>query len=292
MGAKVNELQLIEGGKDVRDKFIGKVEILERMKELSLLPDGENANTEMVAEFYGVSKSTIESVVEDNRNEVIEDGYNVLKGAELKIFKGNTLQGCNLNNKLKYARQIALFPRRAILRVGMLLRDSEVAKQVRTYLLNVEEIASPTQKETARKPAWTTEEDLIVLNSVLMSVNNDGTLTEGLKEASQKLNRKFSTVNSRWQYSIRHVADKEVLDKIKSNVDRHMKKDRSDENEANELRLEIGYQIDSVYRENCELKKENEILKSDNEKLKRMYKKLKSEHTTVIAYPNGKTHRL
>lgn len=33
---------------------------------------------------------------------------------------------------------ILLFTRRAILRVGMLLRDSEVAKEVRTYLLNVE----------------------------------------------------------------------------------------------------------------------------------------------------------
>lgn len=32
-----------------------------------------------------------------------------------------------------------LFPKRAILRVGMLLRDSEVAKEVRTQLLNIEE---------------------------------------------------------------------------------------------------------------------------------------------------------
>ncbi|MGE1009234.1 hypothetical protein [Bacillus cereus] len=32
-----------------------------------------------------------------------------------------------------------IFPKRAILRVGMLLRDSEVAKEVRTQLLNIEE---------------------------------------------------------------------------------------------------------------------------------------------------------
>ncbi|MCC2363915.1 Bro-N domain-containing protein [Bacillus cereus] len=32
-----------------------------------------------------------------------------------------------------------LFPKRAILRVGMLLRDSEVAKEVRTQLLNIKE---------------------------------------------------------------------------------------------------------------------------------------------------------
>ena len=34
---------------------------------------------------------------------------------------------------------IILFPKRAILRMGMLLRDSEVAKEVRTQLLNITE---------------------------------------------------------------------------------------------------------------------------------------------------------
>ncbi|WP_242479850.1 hypothetical protein [Bacillus cereus group sp. N21] len=41
-------------------------------------------------------------------------------------------------NKIGYRRN-GLFPKRAILRVGMLLRDSEVAKEVRTQLLNIEE---------------------------------------------------------------------------------------------------------------------------------------------------------
>lgn len=36
-------------------------------------------------------------------------------------------------------RDLRVFPRRAILRVGMLLRDSDVAKNVRTQLLNIEE---------------------------------------------------------------------------------------------------------------------------------------------------------
>lgn len=39
-------------------------------------------------------------------------------------------------------RNNLLFPRRTILRVGMLLRDSEVAKEVRTQLLNIEEKSS------------------------------------------------------------------------------------------------------------------------------------------------------
>lgn len=39
---------------------------------------------------------------------------------------------------------LVLFPKRAILRVGMLLRDSEIAKEVRTRLLDVFHDASET----------------------------------------------------------------------------------------------------------------------------------------------------
>ena len=34
-------------------------------------------------------------------------------------------------------RGMKLFPKRAILRVGMLLRDSEIAKEIRTRLLDI-----------------------------------------------------------------------------------------------------------------------------------------------------------
>ena len=43
-------------------------------------------------------------------------------------------------------RGIRVFPRRAILRVGMLLRDSVIAKEVRTQLLNIEEKSSDEVK--------------------------------------------------------------------------------------------------------------------------------------------------
>ena len=47
--------------------------------------------------------------------------------------------GFGLSSKTQ--RSLRLIPRRAILRIGMLLRDSHVAKTVRSYLLNVEEEA-------------------------------------------------------------------------------------------------------------------------------------------------------
>lgn len=61
-----------------------------------------------------------------NRDELEEDGYRVVIRSEFERFYGDPA-----NLIAPQARQIALFPRRAVLRVGMLLRDSDVAKRVR-----------------------------------------------------------------------------------------------------------------------------------------------------------------
>lgn len=68
--------------------------------------------------------------------------YKVIKGSELRelrkdpdvlgVIKGRESED---PTQFKYAAQVATFDRRAILLLGMLLRDSEVAKSVRHYLL-------------------------------------------------------------------------------------------------------------------------------------------------------------
>lgn len=77
-----------------------------------------------------------------NRN---YNGYENVTGKELvSALKAPTkienMKGYFLlnGNKIGYKGN-GIFPKRAILRVGMLLRDSEVAKEVRTQLLNIEE---------------------------------------------------------------------------------------------------------------------------------------------------------
>lgn len=56
-------------------------------------------------------------------------------------FHGNLKSKVQNEHTLKYASQFTIIPRRALLRIGMLLRDSEAASQVRTMLLNKEEMA-------------------------------------------------------------------------------------------------------------------------------------------------------
>lgn len=135
------ELALTESP-SLRAEFAGRVEVLDRVKALSLLPDGVHATTDLVASYYEVDIEAIKKTVQRHRPELTENGLRVLRGAELAEFERDS-------PSLSKRRSLALFTRRAILNVGQLLTESPVARAVRTYLLDVEELASPELRAEA-----------------------------------------------------------------------------------------------------------------------------------------------
>lgn len=65
------------------------------------------------------------------------------------------------------ARSLAIFSRRAVLNVGMLLRDSQVARALRTYLLNVEQLAPENQRAQALRVRYDEKFDYSRLRDVV-----------------------------------------------------------------------------------------------------------------------------
>ncbi|MFI9828299.1 restriction endonuclease [Streptomyces sp. NPDC051913] len=126
----INESALLES-KSLRDSVLERTDVLDRVKALSLLPDGMHVTTAMVAAYFGVGLTAITSLVHDHREELDASGYRVLTGTELNSFK-------EVSGIQSRSRSLALFSRRAVLNVAMLLRDSKVARQVRVYLLDME----------------------------------------------------------------------------------------------------------------------------------------------------------
>ncbi|MGB3301438.1 MAG: phage antirepressor KilAC domain-containing protein [Gordonia sp. (in: high G+C Gram-positive bacteria)] len=115
-----------------RDQLAGRTDVLDKVGVLRTLPDDMNLTTPMVAEFYQIDADLVRYHVKSNRDEFDSDGYRVVVRAAFESEFGSL---SNLDPKV---RQVALFPRRAALRLGMLLRDSEVARRVRDMLLDVE----------------------------------------------------------------------------------------------------------------------------------------------------------
>ena len=126
-------IEVIEN-KEERNNLVERVEVLNRVKELLLLPNMEYATTRQVADFYGVETKTITNMVTDHRDELEEDGYIVINGKDLvSALKAPTkienMKGYFLidGNKIGY-RHNGLFPKRAILRVWILLKWYSMSK--------------------------------------------------------------------------------------------------------------------------------------------------------------------
>lgn len=100
------------------------------------------ATTEQMADYYEVPAETVRTVFKRHRDELDSDGVKVLRGKALSEAKF-------IMNLAPNTDKITIWTPRAALRLGMLLRDSTVAQQVRTVLLDVaEKVAEPSSPKT------------------------------------------------------------------------------------------------------------------------------------------------
>lgn len=100
-----------------------------------MLFEGEYRFTKkMVADFYEVEERTIERLLEEYSDELKYNGYILSRGKRLKEFKMQFASVINVGSK---TTQLGLFNFRAVLNVGMLLTESEKAKQVRARILDI-----------------------------------------------------------------------------------------------------------------------------------------------------------
>lgn len=135
----INDAALLES-RALRDSVLDRTDVLDKVKALSLLPDGMHVTTAMVAAYFEVVERAINSLLQRRRAELETNGLRILRGAELQEFKSFNLK-LYPESYPQPRSSLALWPRRAVLNVAMLLRDSDVARQVRTYLLNMEYLA-------------------------------------------------------------------------------------------------------------------------------------------------------
>ena len=132
--------------KTMREEYVKEeyYDILDKIKAIPYMTKDMVVSIEQVANYYEVTKKAIETVIKRNKDEIESDGYMVLKGEELKDFKNKICLLHGEGNKIisNKTQTFSILTKRAMLRIGMLLTTSEIAKQVRTHLLNCEEEVS------------------------------------------------------------------------------------------------------------------------------------------------------
>lgn len=99
-----------------------------------LFKDEYRYTKSMVAEFYGVDVSTVDRYLTMYSDELKHNGYVLLSGKSLKSFKE---QFGHLIDKATKTTKIGLFSFRSFLDLGMLLKESEKARLVRSAILDI-----------------------------------------------------------------------------------------------------------------------------------------------------------
>lgn len=146
--------------KELREKTMARVEVLDKVKQLFLIPEMECMTVKQVADYFEVDTDTIKRQYQRNQDEFDSDGVCTKSLTDFKFFNGTS---CSVKSVAKQKgkttivfndgteliipnRGIKCFPKRAVLRMGMLLRDSRVAKEIRTQLLNTFEHTTEKQR--------------------------------------------------------------------------------------------------------------------------------------------------
>jgi hypothetical protein len=190
-------LKLVEGTKDDRDQYINRVDVLDKVKELVMLPDDKYITSMDVAKYFEVDKNTLRQMLYRRRNEFNYDGVTTLQGKNLNEYKENLLlHGVTL----KARSTLTLYTRRSVLRMGMSLENSPIAEKVRDYLLNVEESATQKQKQNALKftGEWTKELDQYVFDKVETGIKNHHFVKSLISEIAKEIDAPEVKVHTRW----------------------------------------------------------------------------------------------
>jgi len=141
--------------KDLREKAINRIEVLDKVKKLFLIPEMDVMTLPQVANYYEVEPHTLTMLYQRNKEEINLDGTMLKSYKDFLISQDVTLETKQGKSIIKLSDTITLeipnrgircFSKRAILRIGMLLRDSDIAKEVRTQLLNTFEHSTDKQK--------------------------------------------------------------------------------------------------------------------------------------------------
>ncbi len=177
---------------------------------------------EDVANYFDVDIRTISRYIEQNNEELTQNGYEVLKGKRLKSFletsKGKFAKDINVPSKI---RQLGVFDVRAFLDLAMLLSESEKAKALRQMMLDI--VIDLINRKTGGGTKYINQRDKDYVFASLQEDNYRRQFTDALKECVEEDRYKYANFTDMIYVSIfrekakeyKKILDLKATDKVR-----------------------------------------------------------------------------
>lgn len=158
----------------------------------------------MTATYFNVDIRTIERYVSENQDEILANGYEVLKGKRLKEFIDcviyQDVPDINVGNISNKTPQIAIFDFRAFLNIAMLLVESESAKELRKIILDI--VIDFVNQRTGGSTKYINQRDQDFLSAFLQEENYRREFTDALRDYVDMGNPKYAIYTDKIYQSI------------------------------------------------------------------------------------------
>jgi hypothetical protein len=172
-----NRISKIERQNVLNNRFA--IEAIQKALNIeAMLFDGQYCFTkQMVADFYEVDERTINRYLESHEQELKHNGYFLCRGKLLKSLK---LQFAPVINVPTKTTVVGLFNFRAFLNIGMLLSESEKAKQVRSLILDI--VIASINERTGGGTKYINRRDVNYIPSAVAEINYRKSLTSAINK--------------------------------------------------------------------------------------------------------------
>lgn len=158
----------------------------------------------MVATYFDVDQRTIERYVSENLDEIMSNGYEILKGKKLKEFMNCVLEqdvpDINVGNISNRTPQIAIFDFKAFLNMAMLLSESENAKALRQIMLDI--VIDFVNQRTGGSTKYINQRDQDFISAFLQEENYRREFTDALRDYVDMGNSKYALYTDKIYQSI------------------------------------------------------------------------------------------
>lgn len=153
--------------------------------------------SKQVARFFAVDERTIERYLSDYSKELKENGYEVLNGKRLKVFK--ELFGSDINVATK-TTALGVFNFKAFLNLGMLLVESENARILRGLILDI--VIDVVTQKSGGNPKYINQRDDSYLISLYTGEGYRREFTQALKKYVDMGHIKYAIYTDKIYFSI------------------------------------------------------------------------------------------